>query len=204
MHAFNSRGFLQTDTVHVNVRESVLSWICISRRSTISRRIGGRERESQRLRGRAKDQGLVGGWIECYDVLHHVVATKTMRLVTVIVRSVRLRAVTNRVVPTLRFNPPRRFPTLLSLPSVAPSASCNETLVRSRVTFYPRYKLRKHCFSFFEPVPAKTMLHPRMLRIYDIHSVDFAHARFMPGINANKNLSKPKCSVSCIKAMLPF
>jgi len=47
---------------------------------------------------------IVGGWIECYDVLHHVVATKTMRLVTVIVRSVRLRAVTNRVVPTLRCN----------------------------------------------------------------------------------------------------
>lgn len=102
-YTFNSRGFLQTNMVHVNVRKSALSWICISRRSTISRRIRGRE--SQRLRGRAKDQGLVGGWIECYDVLRRVVATKTMRLVTVIVRSVRLRAVTNRVVPTLRFNP---------------------------------------------------------------------------------------------------
>lgn len=166
--------------------------------TTISRRVGGRE--SQSLKGRAKDQGLVGGWIECYDVLRRVVATKTMRLVTVIVRSVRLRAVTNRVVPTLRFNPLVSFPNPPPLPSAAaPSASCNETLVHSRVTFYPRYKLRKHCFSFFEPVSAKTMLHPRMLRIYDIHSVDFAHARFMPGINANKNLSKPKCSASCIK-----
>jgi len=73
------------------------------------------KRESQGPKGRAKDQELVGGWIECYDVLPCVVATKTMRLVTVIVHSVRLRAVTNRVVPTLRFNPLRRFLHLSSI-----------------------------------------------------------------------------------------
>lgn len=160
-HAFNSRGFLQTSTVHVNVRESVLSWICISRRSTISRRIGGRERESQRLRGRAKDQGLVGGWIECYDVLHHVVATKTMRLVTVIVRSVRLRAVTNRVVPTLRFNPPRRFPTLLSLfrPLLLPPRVMKRSFVLV-LLFTPATNYANTVFPFSNQYPRKQCCTP--------------------------------------------
>lgn len=116
-------------------------------------------KKSQRLRGRAKDQGLARSWIECYDVLRRVVATKTMRLVTVIVRSVRLRAVTNRVVPTLSLQPSRRFRP--SLPSAAPSAPCNETLVRSRATFYPRYKLRERCSPFSNWCPRKQCCAPK-------------------------------------------
>lgn len=75
-------------------------------------------RENLHPRERAKDQGLVGGWIECYDVLRRVIVTKTMRLVTVIVRNVRLRAVTNRVTPILNRSPRRALTPCLPPPLV--------------------------------------------------------------------------------------
>lgn len=148
-----------------------------------------------------------GGWIECYDVLRRVVATKTMRLVTVIVHSVRLRAVTNRVVSILRFNPPlpassssflSLFRSLLLLPRVmkrsfvlvllfTPATNYADTLF----FFFKLVPPRKQCCTLPPPLP------PPMLRIYDLHSVGFAYARFMSGTNTNKNLSKPKCLTNC-------
>lgn len=161
---------------------------------------GGRtsREKSQRLRGRAKDQGLARGWIECYDVLRRVVATKTMRLVTVIVRSVRLRAVTNRVVPTLRCNP-----LVVSAPLFRPLLLPPRVMKRSFVLvllFTPATNSANVVLLFQTGARENNAgLRPQMLRIYDLHSVDFAYARFMSEINANKNLSKPKCSANCIE-----
>lgn len=74
----------------------------------------GREREEKSFDpGLSKgSRGLVGGWQGCYDVLRCVVATKTMWLVTVIVRNVGLCAVTN---------PVHRLRSLSPLPSPIPS-----------------------------------------------------------------------------------
>jgi len=130
-----------------------------------------REREREREKGervnawgeRAKDQGLVGGWIECYDVLRRVVATKTMRLVTVIVRSVRLRAVTNRIVPTLRFTipPSSSFPPPLFYSLLLPPRVMKRSFVF--MLLFTLVRTARMLFSFFKPVPAKTMLRSQML-----------------------------------------
>lgn len=74
----------------------------------------GRGREEKSFEpGLSKgSRGLVGGWQGCYDVLRCVVATKTMWLVTVIVRNVGLCAVTN---------PVHRLRSLSPLPSPIPS-----------------------------------------------------------------------------------
>lgn len=82
-----------------------------------------REREKSFEPGLSKgSRGLVGGWQGCYDVLRCAVATKTMRLVTVIVRNVGLCAVTDPVHrPRLRFQPfLLRFPSLDPLQWQAP------------------------------------------------------------------------------------
>ena len=84
-----------------------------------------REREEKSFEpGLSKgSRGLVGG---CYDVLRCVVATKTMWLVTVIVRNVGLCAATNPVHrPRLRSQPFPRFPrrSLRSFVTTAPPFS---------------------------------------------------------------------------------
>lgn len=178
MGAFNSHGFLQTNLMHVNMHESVtfldtfITWV-----DNFQAHERGRERESTPEGTSQGSRVIVGGWIECYDVLHRVVATKTMRLVTVIVRSVRLRAVTNRVVPTLRCNS-----LVVSVPLFHPLLLPPRVMKRSFVLvllFIPATNSTNAVLLFQTGVPAKTMLHPQMLRIYDLHSVDFAYARFM-------------------------
>lgn len=89
-----------------------------SRGPTSFQPLGQREREREREEKSFEPElskgsrGLVGGWQGCYDVLRCVVATKTMWLVTVIVRNVGLCAVTN---------PVHRLRSLSPLPSPIPS-----------------------------------------------------------------------------------
>lgn len=96
-----------------------------SRGPTSFQSLGQRQREREKSfePGLSKgSRGLVGGWQGCYDVLRCAVATKTMRLVTVIVRNVGLCAVTDPVHrPRLRFQPfLLRFPSLDPLQWQAP------------------------------------------------------------------------------------
>jgi len=109
------------------------------------------------------------------------------------------RAVTNRIVPTLRFTipPSSSFPPPLFYSLLLPPRVMKRSFVF--MLLFTLVRTARMLFSFFKPVPAKTMLRSQMLWIYDLHSVDFAYVKFMLEINTSKNLSKLEVYLANIK-----